>query len=190
MTTQQLTSLLRRADDGGVAAREVFALLYAELHRLAENQLHRNGGALVLGTTSLLHQAFLNMVGRDEVVFTERARFFAYAARAMRGLVVDYLRRRHAHKRDARLELTLDEHPELSPGVIDARHELASLTDSLEELAQLDPALAELIDLHFFGGLSFIEIADLRQVSERTVHRDWQKAKLLLRRSMLTEAAG
>jgi RNA polymerase sigma factor (TIGR02999 family) len=170
------------------AAEELFASLYSELHRLAESQLRRNGGALVIGTTSLLHEAFLNMVGREDVVFTERARFFAYAARVMRGLTIDYLRRRQAQKRGAQLELTLEENGELSSGVLEAQRELTSLTQSLADLAQLDPSLSELIDLHFFGGLSFIEIANLRQVSERTVHRDWQKAKLLLRRSMRADA--
>jgi RNA polymerase sigma factor (TIGR02999 family) len=122
------------------------------------------------------------MIGRREVVFPDRARFFAYASRAMRGLVIDYARRRKARKRGREIEITLVEDripstAEPAPGT-----DLEALGDALTELARLDPALAELVDLHFFGGFTFGEVAELRGVSERTVQRDWRKARLLLHR--------
>jgi RNA polymerase sigma factor (TIGR02999 family) len=175
---------LRRSAADGVAAEELFPIFYSELHRLAENHLRRSGGALTLGATTLLHEAYVNMVGRHELTFAERSRFFAYAARVMRGLTIDYLRRRHARKRGSRLELTLDECSAPSSGTLAAQRDLTALADSMQDLAAFEPRLAELIDLHFFGGLSFIEIAGLREVSERTVQRDWQKAKLLLRQAL------
>ena len=175
--------LLRRAGaaDSG-AADELFALLYQELHCLAERHLRRSGAELSLSTTTLLHDAYLSMIGRREVVFPDRARFFAYASRAMRGLVIDYARRRKARKRGREIEITLVEDripstAEPAPGT-----DLEALGDALTELGRLDPALAELVDLHFFGGFTFGEVAELRGVSERTVQRDWRKARLLLHR--------
>ena len=175
--------LLRRsgtADTG--AADELFALLYQELHCLAERHLRRSGAELTLSTTTLLHEAYLSMIGRRDVVFPDRACFFAYASRAMRGLVIDYARRRKARKRGREIEITLVEDQIPSPAEAAPGTDLEALGDALTELGRLDPALAELVDLHFFGGFTFGEVAELRGVSERTVQRDWRKARLLLHR--------
>jgi len=176
--------LLRRAADSDVAAEELFALLYGELHRLAEHTLRRDGGALTLGTTTLLHEAYLRIVGRSELVFDDRARFFAYAARAMRSLVIDFARRRRAIKRGSQFEITLDDHAAAAGGAGDP-DALVHVGDALTVLATVDASLAELVDLHFFGGFSLVEIAGFRGVSERTVQRDWRKARMLLRQAML-----
>ena len=154
-------------------------MLYHELHGLAESHLRRGGARLTLGTTTLLHEAYLNIAERDALAFPDRARFLAYASRAMRGLVIDYARRRQALKRGREFEITLTEGAAPSVGSQDAA-ELEALGDALNELGKLDPSLAELVDLHFFCGLSLAEIASIRQVSERTVQRDWRKARLLL----------
>jgi RNA polymerase sigma factor (TIGR02999 family) len=183
----ELPDLLRRAEQSGAASEELFALLYAELHRLAQSHLRRQGGRLTLGATTLVHEVYLNMVGRNEALFPDRARFFAYASRAMRGLAIDYSRRRQAIKRGRQFEITLDENEQLDPGVAAAATNLSELGDALVELAEIDPLLVELVDLHFFGGLSFGDIASLRGVSERTVQRDWQKARLLLHRALHDE---
>lgn len=177
----KLTQLLSRADQADAhAAKELFALLYDELHRLAEGHLRRSGGSLTLGTTTLVHDAYLSMMDRDSAAFPDRARFFAYASRAMRGLVIDYARRRRAKKRGRDYEITLVE-DEVPNTVVDAAGRgLDELGDALDKLAAVDPALAELVDLHFFGGFTFGEIAVFRGVSERTVQRDWRKARLLL----------
>lgn len=166
------------------AADELFASLYNELRRLAERQLERGGGSLTLGTTTLVHDAYLSMVGRRDTKFPDRARFFAYASRAMRGLVIDYARRRRAKKRGRDYEITLVEEEVGAPAALQAGQDLDALGDALGQLAELDPALAELVDLHFFGGFSFVEIAELRGVSERTAQRDWRKARMLLHRAL------
>ena len=165
--------------EGGPAADRLFAALYDELHRLAEGQLRR-GPQLTLGATTLLHEAYLSVAGRDGLRFPDRARFMGYAARAMRGLIVDYARRSRAQKRGGgAFEITLAPDLVAAPGGVDA-DELARLSDALDELATLEPGLAELVDLHFFCGFALTEIAELRGVSERTVQREWRKARLLL----------
>lgn len=184
----ELAELLQRADRAEPrAADQLFALLYDELHRLAERHLRRSGGGVTLGPTTLVHEAYLNMVGRRDPTFADQARFFAYASRAMRGLIVDYARRRGAKKRGRDFEIPLagDEIPAL--GAAQSGQDLEALAEALERLAELDPALAELVDLHFFAGFSFGEIAGLRGVSERTVQRDWRKARLLLHHTLADE---
>lgn len=131
-----------------------------------------------------MHEAYLSMAGRSDASFPDRARFFSYASRAMRGLVIDHARRRHAKKRGRQFEITLEEGDISSPEVREAATDLPALGDALTELTELDPRLAELVDLHFFGGFSFGEIATLRGVSERTVQRDWRKARMLLHRAL------
>lgn len=154
-------------------------MLYHELHGLAERHLHRGGAGLNLSTTTLLHEAYLNISARDALAFPDRARFLAYASRAMRGLVIDFARRRCAIKRGTAFEITLTDNAAAAPGTENIEH-LADVGEALDELGKLDPALAELVDLHFFCGLSLAEIAQLRNVSERTAQRDWRKARLLL----------
>lgn len=167
-------------------ADQLFVVLYDELHRVADSQLRRLGNDLSLGTTSLLHQAYLNLAGRDDLDFPDEARFLAYAARAMRSLVIDYARRGLAKKRGAgEFEITLTDPMVATPRApIDEATELARLSDALDELAQLDPGLAQLVDLHFFCGYTFAEVAGYRRVTERTVYRDWRKARLLLQHSL------
>ena len=176
----ELESLLHRAgrDEPG-AADELFALLYEELHLMAERKLRGPGAALTLGPTTLLHEAWLDMAGRRSLAFPDQARFLAYVSRAMRGLVIDYARRRRTLKRGRALELTLAEEEAPSEDATRNARELEELGDALDELAKVDPRLAELVDLHFFCGLSFAEVSALRGVSERTVQRDWRKARLL-----------
>ena len=186
---EEIQELLRRTEGADPeAANALFTLLYTELHRLAESTLRRAGAPLTIGTTTLLHEAYLNVAGRGGISFADRARFLGYLSRAMRGLVVDYARRRLAQKSGRLLEITLAGDA-AGPGAADltSGEDLVRLGDALGELADLEPALAELVDLHFFCGFTFAEIAALREVSERTVQRDWRKARLLLHRT-LTDA--
>ena len=185
---QDLQALIRRAEQADrEASDKLFALLYRELHRLAEHHLQRGGSSLSLGTTTLLHEVYLDVARRENVAFADRPRFLAYASRAMRGLVIDYARHRRAQKRGRQFEITLagDEPP--SREGIERAAELERLGDALAELTELEPALAELVDLHFFCGFTFAEIAAMRQASERTVQRDWRKARLLLQHVLLAE---
>jgi RNA polymerase sigma factor (TIGR02999 family) len=173
-----IAKLIVAAERGDTASAEaLFAALYQELHRLARRQLRGGSAGSSLGATTLLHECYLNMAG-SAVVFPDRQRFFAYAARAMRGLIVDYVRERRAEKRGGEFHLTaLDTNIAESVGEVD---DTVRLGDALDELAGTDAALAELVELKFFCGFSFTEIAAMRGVSERTVQRDWHKARLLL----------
>jgi RNA polymerase sigma factor (TIGR02999 family) len=163
-------------------AHALFEELYRELHRLAAHQLRRNGPGLTLGATTLLHEAYLNFATTDRgASFPDKGRFFAYAARAMRSLIVDYVRQRRALKRGGAFHLTsLD--VEADAVAAPEAEELERVAEALGALEQNDALLAQLVDLKFFCGFSFAEIAAMRGVSERTVQRDWSKARLVLRR--------
>jgi RNA polymerase sigma factor (TIGR02999 family) len=178
-----ISSLIVAAERGDKPAAEaLFAALYSELHRLAKRELARRGSQMSLGATTLLHEAYLDMAGRDGPSFPDRARFMGYAARVMRGLIIDHARERHAQKRGALFEITsLD--TEAMENAVDHR-ELVRISEALDELGEVDPALAEIIDLKFFCGFSFAEIAAMRDVSERTVQRNWEKARIYLHRKI------
>ncbi|HTI05067.1 MAG TPA: ECF-type sigma factor [Gemmatimonadales bacterium] len=185
-----ISELVTAADRGdNAAATELFAALYNELHTLAESHLHRQGGRVSLGTTTLVHEAYLKLSARDSgsgLRFPDRHRFLAYASKAMRGLVIDYARARRAQKRGGSLEITLIGDKDV-PAPQTTDESLEQLADALERLGELDPELAQLVDLHFFGGFSFVEIAGLQGASERTVQREWRKANALLQR-LVTDA--
>ena len=172
------------AGDEGAVADALFATLYAELHRLARRELSRRGRVGGLGVTTLLHEAYLSMSGREGTVFVDHARFMAYAARVMRGLIIDDVRRRRSEKRGGLFEITSldDDHADtvMSPSA------LIQISETLDELAEVEPALAEIIDLKFFCGFSFAEIAAMRSVSERTIQRNWEKGRLYLHHAIGT----
>jgi RNA polymerase sigma factor (TIGR02999 family) len=179
-----ITQLISSAETGdGAAASALFAALYRELHAIAERELHRGGSELTLGTTTLLHEAYLNIAGREGVQFASRPEFLAYAARAMRGLMIDYARRRRTQKRGGEFHIT-SSGADVTSTEGWPSDELEQLGTALDTLAGADPGLAQLVDLHFFCGFSFGEVAELRRVSERTVQRDWRKARLLLHRAL------
>ena len=158
MPNEPLADLATRAEAGDRAARDaLFAALYSELHRLAETHLRRSPGNVTLSATTLLHEAYVGMASRDSLAFPDRKRFLQYASRAMRGLVIEYMRRRGASKRGGELTFTtLDE--ERVPSS-DISPDVESLGAAVETLTELDPALAELVDLRFFCGFSIAEIA-------------------------------
>lgn len=162
----------------------LFASLYDELRQIAEREVRRGAG-LALSATTLLHETYFKVQQRPDVAFPDHARFLAYASRAMRNLVIDYARRRHAQKRGGGFEITSlpTELPEKAEQVTDAV-DLERLGAAIDTLAQLDPQLAQLVDLKFFCGYTLEEIGSLRGVSKRTVQRDWEKARLLLQRAL------
>jgi RNA polymerase sigma factor (TIGR02999 family) len=174
----RLPTLLAAAENGdGAAADELFTALYDELHRLARRELARGDGRQELGTTSLVHEVYLDLANREGVSFPDRPRFMAYVARAMRGLVIDFARARRAVKRGGEVTFVPLQDEDASP--VEAR-ELEDLGEGLDQLAAVDPALAEVVDLNFFCGLTLAEIATIRGVSERTVKRQWEKARIYL----------
>ena len=172
------SELPARTGDERVVADALFSTLYAELHRLARRELHRQGPVGGLGATTLLHEAYLSISGREGTVFVDHARFMAYASRVMRGLIIDDVRRRRSEKRGGLFDITslATDHGDsvMTP------HTLILISDALDELAEVEPELAEIIDLKFFCGFSFVEIAAMRGVSERTIQRNWEKGRLYL----------
>jgi RNA polymerase sigma factor (TIGR02999 family) len=153
----------------------LFAGLYHELHRLAQRTLRRDGRLLTISATTLLHESYLSVSKAD---FSDSQRFMAYAARTMRGLIVDAIRRRQSLKRGAGFSIIPLESGQEGP--LAGEQELIRIDDALETLATQDPALAELVELRYFCGLSLAEIGALRGVTQRTVQRQWEKARLLL----------
>lgn len=163
---------------------QLFAALYKELRRLAQREL-RGNPAVTLSPTTLLHETFLSLCRRESLAFGSGPQFMSYASRAMRGLLIDYLRGRQAQKRGGDLQILPLQTDLLN--AIEAEDDfewlqLQRVHEALESLAQIDARLAECVDLRFFCGLSFDEIARLQGVSGRTVQRNWDKARLLLNR--------
>jgi RNA polymerase sigma factor (TIGR02999 family) len=125
-----------------------------------------------------LHEAYLDIAAREGKSFPDQARFMGYAARVMRGLIIDHARNRNAIKRGREFQITSLK-TDFADNSVDAK-ELSNISDALDQLAKVEPELAELVDLKFFCGLSFAEIASLRNLSERTVQRSWEKARIYL----------
>jgi RNA polymerase sigma factor (TIGR02999 family) len=184
-TDATISKLIDLAEHGdSESASKLFPRLYAELHRLAKRQLARQG-VDSLSATTLIHEAYLDMASQAEASFPDEARFMAYAARVMRGLIIDHLRNRLAVKRGGKFEITaLTTDVGQNPA---NDHELMRLSDGLDELAEIDSSLSQVVDLKFFCGFSFGEIANMEGVSERTVQRKWEKARLYLHRTLQTE---
>jgi len=174
-----ISSLIGAAESGDSAAADaLFTTLYSELHRMAKRELGRQGGPASLSVTTLLHEAYLDMAARDGHAFPDRARFMGYASRVMRGLIIDHARSRNAIKRGGEFEIT-SLGTEVVENAANAK-ELSLISDALDQLAKIEPELAELVDLKFFCGFSFVEIAALQNLSERTVQRKWEKARIYL----------
>lgn len=181
-TNPTIGTLIDLAEHGdGASAGKLFTLLYRELHRLAKRQLARQGDVSISATT-LVHEAYLDIAAQEGRSFPDRGRFMAYAARVMRGLIIDHVRNRLAIKRGGQFELTsLTTNVE---EVITDGQELMRISQALDELAEVDSSLSQIVDLKFFCGFSFAQIADMLGLSERTVQRKWEKARIYLHRSL------
>jgi len=174
-----ISSLIIAAEGGDrPAAESLFAALYSELHRLAKRELARHGLQVSVSATTLLHEAYLDMAAREGPSFPDRARFMGYAARVMRGLIIDHARERHAQKRGGLFQITSLDTDAMENAV--NHQELVRISETLDELGKVEPALAAIVDLKFFCGFSFVEIAAMQDVSERTVQRNWEKARIYL----------
>jgi RNA polymerase sigma factor (TIGR02999 family) len=181
--TADITGWLDAARGGDRSALDrVLATLYQELHAMARRQLAGQHGQ-TLDATALVHEAYLRLVGRHAAHFDDRAHFFAYAASAMRSVVVDYARQRLAQKRGGDLH-RVTELPEEVEGGLRLDEEMLGLDTALTRLAAVDPRLAQVVELRYFAGLSELEIAALLKRSERSIRRDWQKARLFLLASL------
>jgi RNA polymerase sigma factor (TIGR02999 family) len=176
----QLTELLGRIQAGDTAARDaLFAAAYSELHRLAHARLRDGGRDTVLDTTCLVHESYLRFLRAGQLRAEDRRAFFAYASQVMRSVIVNSVRERIAQKRggDAR-PLTLS--TQLGATMADGEESIMKVHEALEELAKAEPRLAQVVEMRYFGGYSEREMAETLGVTERTVQRDWEKARLIL----------
>jgi RNA polymerase sigma factor (TIGR02999 family) len=176
----QLTELLGRVQAGDAGARDaLFAAAYGELHRLAHSRLRDGGRNTVLDTTCLVHESYLRFVRAGELRAEDRRAFFAYASQVMRSVIVNSVRERLAQKRGGdQTPLTLSSG--LGAQQSDAEQTVLAVHEALETLEQVDPRLAQVAQMRYFGGYSEQEIAETLDITERTVQRDWEKARLIL----------
>lgn len=180
-----LTALIESAERGDQSAADaLFSALYTELHRVAKRELARQGFPVSLSATTLLHQAYIEFAEKDGTSFPDRARFMAYASRVMRGLIIDHARNRSAQKRGGQFHITSTTSALEQPA--DDR-ELMRIGEALNELAKIDAPLAEIVDMKFFCGFTFPEIAAIKRISERTAQRQWEKARIYLHRTISTD---
>lgn len=176
----QLTELLGRLHAGDYDARDaLFAVAYAELHRLAQSRLRDGGRNVTLDTTSLVHETYLRFVRVGELRAEDRRAFFAYASQVMRSVIVNSIRDRVAQKRggDA-VPITLS--TQIAANIAGDEETILKVHEALEVLEEADPRLAQVAQMRYFGGYSEKEIAETLIVTERTVRRDWEKARLIL----------
>lgn len=180
----ELTTLLAAARAGDAdAAGRAYALLYADLYRIARARLRQHQAMTLLDTTALLHECYLKLVGAQALPVEDRHHFFTYAARVMHSVIVDFARARLAERRGGDAEhVVLD--TALGDGVAASENDVLRVHEALEVLAQADARLAQIVEMSFFGGLTEAQIAEALGLSERTVRRDWDKARLLLTAAM------
>ncbi|HMN34661.1 MAG: ECF-type sigma factor [Chiayiivirga sp.] len=182
--TDQTCELARRCAEGDAAARDrLFAAVYDDLRQRAHRLLRQSEGA-TLSTTALVHETYLKLAG-GRLAPQDRAHFHAIAAAAMRQVLLNAMRDRVAAKRGGgQLCVTLGAAEDVATADPDAATDLFALDAALTALAREDARLAQVVELHFFAGLGFAEIAELVALSERTVARDWRAARALLRLHM------
>ena len=176
----EITTLLHAANAGdSQAADQVVSLLYGELHRLARSRVRRAGELTLLDTTALVHESYLRIQQAGKLDFADRRHFLAYAAKAMRTIAIDIARARQADRRGGEaLHVTLD--TEIGDSVAAQEDEMLRVHEALDELMDVDERLGKVVEMRYFGGLTEVEIAECLGVTERTVQRDWQKARLFL----------
>ena len=173
----ELLAAVRRGEPG--AADEIFGLLYPDLRQLAHSRLRRSGRLTLLDTTSLVHEAYLRLFKAGTLEADDRGQFLAYAARVMRSVVVDFVRRRAAERRGGNApHVGLDEE---ANALSDTRErEVMRIDEALEELAAIDARLVRVVEMRYFAGMTEDQVADALGLSRRSVARDWEKARLFL----------
>lgn len=173
-----ITELIKRARAGEDAAMEkLFEELYEPLRDLARSRLARGGPQTLLDTTGLVHEFYIRLEHVGRVLVNDRGHFMAYAARAMRSVVVDFARRRAASRRGGDVE-----HVTLTEGIPEpsSEQEILQVHAALEMLEKVDPRLVRVVEMRYFAGMTEEEIGKSLDITDRTVRRDWEKARLLL----------
>jgi RNA polymerase sigma-70 factor (ECF subfamily) len=180
-----LEALLAKAQHGDLAARDaVFAMVYDELKAIALRKAARQAPGHTLQPTALVHEAFLRMGGNAKSDFASSAHFMAVAARAMRSVLVDHARRKHASKRQppgkrVELDLVLED--------LQRRHDVVALDAAMQRLAERDPQLVQLVELRFFAGYEMRECAAALGISESTAYRAWRMARAAMRKELIDD---
>jgi len=183
-TASDLTQLIHRAQGGDrLAADALYASLYADLRRLARARLRAGRRHTLLDTCSLVHESYLRFVKSSRLRIEDRVHFMRWAAQVMRSVIVDFARRKQADRRGGSLvRTTLDvEHAATVSGEV----EILCVHQALERISAVDPRMTQVVEMRYFGGLTEPEIAQALGVTERTVRRDWHKARLLLREALV-----
>ena len=174
-----ITQLLRAWGQGdSEALQKLTPLVYRELHRLAKRCMAAERPDHTLQPTALIHEAYMRLMDSEPIAWKSRAHFFAVAARAMRQILVSYARSNQAQKRGGGAAMVeLEEAAIVSP---EQSREIVDLHEALERLARLDARIAQVVELKYFGGLNYNEVAEVLKISRVTVRRDWEFAKVWL----------
>jgi RNA polymerase sigma factor (TIGR02999 family) len=171
------------ADPAEHDADAMFAATYRELRQLARARLRSGGRNTLLDTTALVHESYMKLSQMSEVRFPDRARFLVYAGRAMRSIIVDFARQRLTDRRGgdaAHVTFTV----QLADGDYAGEQEIVRVHEAVDALAKVDERMAKVVEMRYFGGLTEIEIAEALGVTDRTVRRDWEQARLFLADSL------
>lgn len=184
MQRASLTDLIRLAADGDKAALQgVFDAAYADLRQLARSRLTHGARGVMLDTTSLVHESYVRFASAGELNITDRQHFLRYAANVMRSVIVDFVRERLAERRGGGApHLTLN--TQIGETTPEGESEILRVHEALDELAQLDARMAQVVQMRYFAGMTENEIADALGVTDRTVRRDWEKARLMLAQAL------
>jgi RNA polymerase sigma factor (TIGR02999 family) len=183
VSSSEVSQLLIAWGNGDQAALErLIPLVYKELHRMAARYMRRESPGHTLQTSGLVNEAYLKLVDQKNVRWQNRAHFFGVASQLMRRILVDHARRHARIKRGGATQmLSLDETAIIS---YDRAAEFIALDDALTCLAEMDPMKSRIVEMKFFGGLNFEEVAEVEKVSSRTIRREWRKAKAWLHQEM------
>ena len=177
---EEIGDLIARVNAGEAGAQDrLFAAAYGELRKLARARLRDGGRNTVLDTTALVHESYLRFIKSGSLRSDDRRAFFAYASRVMRAVVIDTIRERQAERRGGDLQrLTLN--TAIADNVPAGEDEVLRVHEALDVLAQVEPRLARVVEMRYFAGYSETEIAEALSLTDRTVRRDWDKARVLL----------
>ncbi len=175
-----MSELIAKMNNGDAVARDaLFEQAYGELRKLARSRLHAVGRVTSLNTTAVVHESYLRMLHGAPLRSEDRRAFYAYAAQVMRSVIVDAVRERQAERRGGDLQrITMD--TQLSESLPASEAQLLEVHEALDQLALSEPRLAKVVEMRYFGGYTEVEIAQALDLTERTVRRDWDKARLLL----------
>lgn len=179
-----LTDLIQRAQGGDTAAfRAMFDATYQDLRALARQRLARGGRGPLLDTTALVHESFMRFANAGNLKLQDRQHFMYYASHVMRSVIVDLVRAARAERRggDA-AHVTLN--TAIGAGAIDGEEQILRVHEALEELGAVDPRMAQVVEMRYFAGMTEEEVAGALGITDRTVRRDWEKARLILAKAL------